>query len=114
MAQNKINILVAGGTGMVGSAIIRGLLKKDYLNIHATYHKKNQHSYQETLIGKKGLVKWYSVDLIDRYEVQSLFDNIQPEWVILAAAKVGGIVANNKYRAEFLNDNLMIQNNVVH
>ncbi|MCW3076644.1 MAG: NAD-dependent epimerase/dehydratase [Bacteroidetes bacterium] len=87
-------IYIAGHKGMVGSAILRNLQKKGYSNF--------------ILKNSSGL------DLRNSQAVSSFFEAEKPEYVFLAAAKVGGIQANNTYRAEFLYDNLMIQNNVIH
>ena len=87
-------IFVAGHRGLVGSAIVRTLEKKGYRNIVRRAHKE--------------------LDLINTEAVASFFKEEQPEYVFLAAAKVGGIIANNTYRADFLYENLMIQNNVIH
>lgn len=87
-------IYVAGHKGLVGSAILKNLNKKGYQNI---------------------ITKSFSeLDLIDQRTTDSFFRLEKPEYVILAAAKVGGIVANNTYRANFIYENLMIQNNVIH
>jgi GDP-L-fucose synthase len=90
--DNKIYL--AGHTGLVGSAIYRNLIKKGYQNI----------------IGKT----IDELDLKQQSQVEEFFLKEKPEYVIIAAAKVGGIIANNVYRAEFLYDNLMIQNNLIH
>ena len=87
-------IYIAGHNGMVGSAIHRGLLKKGYANIVTRSSKE--------------------LDLRNQNEVNDFFKSEKPDFVFLAAAKVGGILANNNYRAEFLYDNLMIQTNVIH
>lgn len=87
-------IYVAGHRGLVGSAIVRILEKKGYQNILRRTHKE--------------------LDLTNTEEVTAFFKNERPEYVFLAAAKVGGIIANNTYRADFLYENLMIQNNVIH
>ena len=87
-------IYVAGHTGLVGSALVKALQNKGYTNI----------------IGKS----IEELDLRDTAAVRSFFEENKPDYVFLAAAKVGGIVANNTYRAEFIYDNLMIQNNVIH
>jgi GDP-L-fucose synthase len=87
-------IYVAGHRGLVGSAIIKNLSEKGFVNIITRTHQE--------------------LDLTDATKVASFFKQEQPEYVFLAAAKVGGIVANNTYRADFLYANLMIQNNVVH
>lgn len=87
-------IYIAGHTGMVGSAILRKLKSEGFENI--------------TLRTSKEL------DLRNQSDVNEFFKNEKPEIVILAAAKVGGILANNTYRAEFIYDNLMIAANVIH
>jgi GDP-L-fucose synthase len=87
-------IYVAGHTGLVGSAIIRKLIHKGY----------------ENLIGKT----FSELDLRNQLAVKSFFNQEKPEYVFLAAAKVGGIWANNTYPAEFIYDNLMIESNVIH
>lgn len=87
-------IYVAGHRGLVGSAIVKNLISKGYINIITRTHKE--------------------LDLINQKSVEEFFENEKPEYVILAAAKVGGIVANNTYRADFIYENLQIQNNVIH
>ncbi|MER3318210.1 MAG: GDP-L-fucose synthase [Allomuricauda sp.] len=87
-------IYVAGHRGLVGSALVKNLQSKGYGNIIVRTHAQ--------------------LDLTDTFTVANFFEEEKPEYVFLAAAKVGGIVANNTYRAEFIYDNLMIQNNVVH
>jgi GDP-L-fucose synthase len=91
--QNK-KIYVAGHTGMVGSAITNELRRRGYKNL---------------------ILKNYpGLDLIRQMEVEEFFKSEKPEIVIVAAAKVGGILANNTYRAEFIYDNLMIESNIIH
>ena len=91
--QNK-KIYIAGHTGMVGSAITNELKRRGYKNL---------------------ILKNYpGLDLIRQKEVEEFFKSEKPEVVIVAAAKVGGILANNTYRAEFIYDNLMIENNLIH
>ena len=87
-------IYVAGHNGLVGSAIVKTLAKKGYSNIVTRTSKE--------------------LDLRNATSVASFFEIEKPEYVFLAAAKVGGIIANNTYRGEFIYDNLMIQNNVIH
>ncbi|MCT7489206.1 GDP-L-fucose synthase [Aliarcobacter cryaerophilus] len=87
-------IYVAGHRGLVGSAIVKNLVSKGYTNIITRTHSE--------------------LDLINQKAVEEFFENEKPEYVILAAAKVGGIVANNTYRADFIYENLQIQNNVIH
>ena len=87
-------IYLAGNTGMVGSAILRNLKSKGYSNFVFT-------PYPE-------------YDLTNQKTVEDFFKKEQPEYVIDAAAKVGGILANDTYRAQFIYENLMIQNNIIH
>ena len=87
-------IYIAGHRGMVGSAILRNLQSKGFTNF--------------ILTSSEGL------DLRNQLQVTNFFEKERPEYVFLAAAKVGGIQANNTYRADFLYENLMIQNNVIH
>ena len=86
-------IYVAGHRGLVGSAIVRNLEAKGYKNIICRTHKE--------------------LDLTNQEAVRTFFEEEKPEYVFLAAAKVGGIHANNTYPADFIYDNLMIQNNVI-
>ncbi len=92
--EKNAKIYVAGHRGLVGSAIVKNLNNKGYTNLVTRTHSE--------------------LDLSDTISVKEFFESEQPEYVILAAAKVGGIVANNTYRADFIYENLMIQNNVVH
>jgi GDP-L-fucose synthase len=87
-------IYIAGHKGMVGSAILRKLKTEGYANFVTQTSKE--------------------LDLRDQSQVKVFFERHRPEYVFLAAAKVGGIQANNSYRADFLYENLMIQNNVIH
>jgi GDP-L-fucose synthase len=87
-------IYVAGHRGMVGSAIVRHLKAKGYNNIVTRTHAE--------------------MDLTDQQAVKAFFEQERPDQVYLAAAKVGGIYANNTFPAEFIYDNLMVQNNVIH
>ena len=87
-------IYVAGHRGMVGSAIVRNLQTKGYTNIVTRTHAE--------------------MDLTDQAAVKAFFEQEKPDQVYLAAAKVGGIHANNTFPAEFIYDNLMVQNNVIH
>jgi GDP-L-fucose synthase len=92
---NKLSkIYIAGHTGLVGSALIRQLIARGYSNIITRTHAE--------------------LDLLDKDKVSEFFKKEKPEYVILAAAKVGGIYANNTYPAEFIYQNLEIQNNVIH
>ena len=93
MTKNS-KIYIAGHRGLVGSAIVKNLKSKGYTNIVHRTHKE--------------------LDLASQEAVAEFFKQEKPEYVILAAAKVGGIVANNTYRADFIYENLQIQNNVIH
>ncbi len=107
--QKTDKIFIAGGTGMVGSAIIRNLQNKGYTNLIASYHSRKP-KYDEGL----NSVETIQIDLLDSNAVKSFFELKKPDYVVLAAAKVGGIMANNIYRAQFLYENLQIQNNIIH
>lgn len=87
-------IYIAGHRGMVGSAILRQLKSQGFSNIVTRTHAE--------------------LDLCDQVEVRTFFEQEKPDQVYLAAARVGGIYANNAFPAEFIYDNLMVQNNVIH
>ena len=91
--EKSSKIYIAGHRGMVGSAILRELKKRGYSNfVYATSSE---------------------LDLRNQAQVNSFFEKETPDYVVLAAAKVGGIVANNTYRADFIYENLMIEANVI-
>lgn len=92
--EKEASIFIAGHRGMVGSAIYRKLLEKGFTNIITKSSNE--------------------LDLRRQKEVNDFFALFKPEYVFLAAAKVGGIIANNTYRAEFIYDNLMIEANIIH
>ena len=92
--ETNAKIFIAGHRGMVGSAIQRKLVQEGFQHLIVRNSRE--------------------LDLRNSIEVEAFFRQEQPEYVFLAAAKVGGIMANNTYRAEFLYENLMIQNNVIH
>lgn len=92
--KKNAKIYVAGHRGLVGSALVKILVKKGYTNIITQTHSE--------------------LDLTNSVAVAEFFESERPEYVFLAAAKVGGIVANNTYRGQFIYENLMIQNNVIH
>ena len=92
--EKNAKIYVAGHRGMVGSAIVRKLEKEGFTQILTRTSAE--------------------LDLRNQCAVSSFFAQEKPEYVFLAAAKVGGIIANNTYRGEFLYDNLTIQNNIIH
>jgi len=96
--MNKLSktskIYIAGHNGMVGSAIMRKYLNKGFNNIIVKNSKE--------------------LDLRNQFEVNNFFKNEKPDYVIIAAAKVGGIYANDTFKANFIYDNLMIQSNIIH
>ena len=88
------SIYIAGHTGLVGSALVRLLKKRGFKNLLMKPHNE--------------------LDLRNQSQVQKFFREHSPDYVFLAAARVGGIRANNTYPADFIYDNLMIQTNVLH
>ena len=92
--EKESKIYIAGHRGLVGSSIVNNLTLKGYTNLIFKTHAE--------------------LDLTNQSAVETFFIKEKPEYVILAAAKVGGIVANNTYRADFIYENMMIQNNVIH
>ena len=95
MKLNKNSkIFIAGHNGMVGSALLRHFKKKNYKNLIFQNKKK--------------------LNFLDQKKTEKFLKKIKPDFVIIAAAKVGGIFANQKYKANFIYENLMIQNNLIH
>src|SRR5258708_38230114 len=94
MMEKNSKIYVAGHKGMVGSAIVRKLNSEGYFNLVVRPSTE--------------------LDLRNQKQVSDFFETEKPEYIFLAAAKVGGIMANNTYRADFLYENLMIESNVIH
>ncbi len=108
-------IFVAGGTGMVGSAIIRKLLSAGYTNIVSSYHARPPSAPPHHRINTSSHdpVNWVPLDLTRQSDTETFFERERPEYVFLAAAKVGGILANDTYKAEFIYDNIAIAANVI-
>jgi GDP-L-fucose synthase len=92
--ENKAKIYVAGHKGLVGSALVRALSRKGYSNLLLRSHRE--------------------LDLTRQNDVQSFFERERPDYVFLAAARVGGILANDTFPAEFIHQNLVIETNVIH
>lgn len=92
--NKESKIFVAGHRGLVGSAIVRALKTNGYTNL---------------ILKTRG-----ELDLVDQHAVSSFFEKEKPEYVFFAAAKVGGIMANKTYPADFIYENLVIQNNIIH
>ena len=106
MKKNS-KIFVAGGTGLVGSAIIKKLIDRGYGNIVSNYHKRPPVSDYNASIEN------HHLDLTIQSEVDRFFEEEKPEYVFLAAARVGGIVANDTWKAEFIYDNIVIASNAI-
>ena len=92
--MDKKDKIYIAGCGLIGSAIVRRLSKEGYKNLVCPSHT--------------------DLDLTDQAMVREFFEKEKPAYVFLTAAKVGGVFANNTYRAEFIYENLMIQNNIIH
>ncbi len=91
--KSEDKIYIAGHTGLVGSAIVRHLKEKGFHNLILKTHKE--------------------LDLINQNNVNKFFENEKPDYVVIAAAKVGGILANNSYPANFIYENMMIEANII-
>ncbi len=101
-------IFIAGATGMVGSAIIRNLAAKGFNNLIGSIHSRSLDEFKNLPI------RLVSMDLRKQADVSEFFQAEKPAYVFLAAARVGGIHANNTYPAEFIYDNLAMQNSIIH
>lgn len=104
-------ILIAGASGMVGSAIVRSLQSKGHTSITGTYHSRVP---EASLVSHDESLHLVQADLRDQIAVAELFAQEQPEYVFLAAARVGGILANSLYRGDFIHDNILITSNILH
>lgn len=102
--EKNSKIVVFGVSGLVGSAIDKKLLERGYSNIIGTYHSKKTHTPLSLI----------PLDLTNQSATEQFFREYKPEYVFLAAAKVGGILANNTYKAEFIYNNMSIVLNVIH
>ena len=91
--EKTSKIYIAGHDGLVGSALVRKFTQNGYTNLITRHYSK--------------------LDLRRQQDVETFFENERPEYVVLAAAKVGGILANNTFPAEFIYDNLSIQSNIM-
>jgi len=103
-------IFVAGGSGMVGFAILRRLHSMGYSNILSSYNTRKPSNDRGNGIDSNLFIK---INLTKQSDVEAFFNHHRPEYVFLAAAKVGGILANTSYKADFIYDNLMIASNVI-
>ena len=91
--KSNDKIYIAGHTGLVGSSIVRNLKSKNFNNLLTISHSE--------------------LDLTNQSKVSDFFEKEMPDYVIIAAAKVGGIAANNNFPADFIYDNIMIQTNII-
>lgn len=132
--QKNSTILVAGASGLVGSATVRALISKGYTNIAGTYNSRPPdpnllipENYPIAASSPEKIcfscsdastvyhnLPLYKVDLTSQEETGRLFQDIKPEYVFIAAARVGGIMANTTFRADFIHDNLLIHINIIH
>ncbi len=103
-------ILIAGITGMAGHAICRRLIQSGYRNIVGTCHHRKPEFENDRAVKS---IRFVKVDLRDQAAVGALLKKEKPAYVFLAAAKVGGILANDTYKADFIYDNIMISANVI-
>jgi GDP-L-fucose synthase len=103
--RRESKIAVLGASGLVGGAILRKLIEKGYSNIIGTY-KTKKHEIEG--------VELVQVDLTNQYDTERFFRVYRPDYVFLSAARVGGILANSTYKADFIYDNLAIAVNVIH
>jgi GDP-L-fucose synthase len=111
--EKDSKIYIAGGTGMVGSSIIKRLLSSGYTNIVSNYYKRKP-DLNLNLNLNLSSVQFIELDLRRQEDTERFFEKERPEYVFLAAAKVGGILANSTYKADFIYDNIMIASNVIH
>ena len=114
LIHKSSKIVVFGATGLVGCAIVRKLIEKGYTNIIGTYHNRKPNTPITNNQYTNTPITYVKIDLLDSIAVRDFFETYKPEFIFLAAAKVGGIVANNTYRADFIYENLQIQNNVIY
>ncbi len=116
--EKDSKLFVAGASGMVGSAIIRKLISIGHENIVGSYHSRRpepeylQFNQNAPMMPRQ--VRLLELDLTRQEKVERFFESEMPDYVFLAAARVGGIYANNTYPAQFIYENLSIQNNVIH
>jgi GDP-L-fucose synthase len=108
MMEKDSRIFIAGATGMVGSALLRKLLASGYSAITGSYRNRKPAAYGP------GAVQFVYADLTRQQEVEDLFGELRPEYVFLAASRVGGILANSTYKADFIYENLMISTTIIH
>ena len=115
--EKNAKIFVAGASGMVGSALIRKLLTLGYSRLVGNFHS---HQPDADLFTESNptvppnALKLVQLDLTNQTAVNHFFEAEKPDYVFLAAAKVGGIHANNTFPAQFIHDNLVIQSNIIH
>ena len=106
---------------MVGSSLVRCFRKNGYSNVHATYHQRHPRELDSNLFApddsqssKLSEIKWHKCNFTNQNQTMELLEKVQPVGLIIASAKVGGILANNDYPAEFIYQNLSIESNLIH
>ena len=104
---------------MVGSSLIRSYLKAGYKNVHATWHKRKPSDLTnlfeiDTNSSINDEINWHQCNFINQKESERLLNKIKPDGVVVAAARVGGIMANSTFRAQFIYDNTQIASNIIH
>jgi len=104
---------------MVGSSLIRSFLKAGYKNVHATWHKRKPSDLTnlfeiDTNSSINDEINWHQCNFINQKESERLLNKIKPDGVVVAAARVGGIMANSTFRAQFIYDNTQIASNIIH
>lgn len=113
--DKNAKIFIAGGTGLVGSAVIRKLTEKGYTNLVANYHRRTPVTHHPSPPqNHPSSIIHHPLDLTRQTDVEAFFEREKPDYVFLAAAKVGGILANNTYKADFIYENIAIASNVIH
>ncbi|ADR19858.1 GDP-L-fucose synthase family protein [Calditerrivibrio nitroreducens] len=105
--KKEDKVLVLGASGLVGGAIVRKLIEKGYKNIIGTYNQRKPE------LDKEENVKLYNLNLLNQSQTEEFFQQHKPDYVFLAAAKVGGILANDTYKADFIYENLAIALNTI-
>jgi len=104
---------------MVGSSLIRSFLKSGYKNIHATWHERKPSDLKNLFIidansSIEGEINWHRCNFINQKDSEILINRIKPDGIVIAAARVGGIMANNTLRSQFIYDNTQIASNLIH
>ncbi len=105
--KKEDKVLVLGTSGLVGKAIVKKLIEKGYKNIIGTYNRRKPE------LDKEENVELYNLNLLNQLQTEEFFQQHKPDYVFLSASRVGGILANNTYKAEFIYENLAIALNTI-